>query len=73
MQLLDAMDQLARKHGKNLAQIAIAWILANPTVTSPIIGANTTTQLRDSLGAVGWRLSADDKKTLDDLTAWQVQ
>lgn len=73
MALLDAMEKIATEHGKSIAQVAIAWSLANPTVTSPIIGANTAAQLNDLLGVIGWRLGAEEKKTLDDLTAWQLQ
>ena len=73
MKLLDAMDAIARAHAKTMSQIALAWMLANPIVTSPIIGANNVAQLSESLGVIGFRLSADEKKTLDDLTAWQLQ
>ncbi len=73
MQLLDEMEKIARAHGKTMSQVAIAWTLANPTITSPIIGANNVTQLNEILGVVGFRLSAEEKKQLDDVTAWQLQ
>jgi aryl-alcohol dehydrogenase-like predicted oxidoreductase len=72
MALLDKMDEIGREHGKTIAQVALAWMLANPVVTSPIIGANNVAQLNESLGVVGFRLSAEEKKSLDDLTAWQL-
>ncbi len=71
--LLDAMEAMARTRGKTMSQIAIAWLLADPVVTSPIIGANTSAQLSELLGAVSFRLGADEKKILDDLTAWQLE
>ena len=70
--LLDAMGEMARARGKTLSQIAIAWLLADVLITSPIIGANTAAQLNELLGAVSFRLNADEKKKLDDLTAWQL-
>ncbi len=70
--LLDAMDEMAKARGKTISQIAITWLLADPVVTSPIIGANTAAQLTELLGAVSFRLSGDEKKKLDDLTAWQL-
>jgi aryl-alcohol dehydrogenase-like predicted oxidoreductase len=73
MKLLDEMERLGRAHGKSITQVAIAWMMANPVVTSPIIGANTVTQLHEILGVIGFRLSAEEKKSLDDLTAWQLQ
>lgn len=72
MVLLDAMQEIAAARGKTVAQIALAWLLADPIVTSPIIGANTVVQLNELLGAVSFRLSEEDKKRLDELTAWQM-
>jgi aryl-alcohol dehydrogenase-like predicted oxidoreductase len=45
-------------------------LLSNPIMTAPIIGANSVAQLGDSLGAVGYRLTADEIKALDELTKW---
>lgn len=73
MKLLDEMEKIAVAHGKTMSQVAIAWLLANPTITSPIIGANNVTQLNEILNGVGFRLSAEEKKQLDDVTAWQLQ
>jgi aryl-alcohol dehydrogenase-like predicted oxidoreductase len=73
MALLDALGEMAKSQGKTIAQIAIAWLLADPVITSPIIGANTVEQLNEILGASSFRLTVADKKTLDDLTAWQMQ
>ena len=70
--LLDAMDAIAEMRGKTLSQIAVAWLLADPIITSPIIGANTAAQLQELLGAVSFQLSAEEKQKLDDLTAWQL-
>jgi len=73
MLLLGKMEEIARAHNKTMSQVALAWLLANPVITSPIIGANNVAQLTESLGVIGFRLGADEKKTLDDLTAWQLQ
>ncbi len=71
MRLLDTMQSMARAHEKTIAQVAIAWLLSNPIVTSPIIGANSVAQLAELLGAVGFQLSPEERKALDDLTQWQ--
>jgi 1-deoxyxylulose-5-phosphate synthase len=73
MALLDALDAMAKAQEKTMSQVAIAWLLADPVITSPIIGANTVAQLTELLGATTFRLGAAEKKTLDDLTAWQMQ
>lgn len=71
MLLLDAMDEIGRAHGRPIAQVALGWLLGNPVVTSPIIGANTVSQLRELLGAVDLHLTPAELKTLDELTLWQ--
>lgn len=48
-----ALDAIARERGQSLAQMAIAWTLRDPRVTSALIGASSVAQLEDSLGAVG--------------------
>lgn len=73
MTLLDTMEAIGRAHDKSITQVALAWLLSNPVITSPIIGANNVTQLKELLDAVGFCLSAEEKKSLDDLTAWQLQ
>ncbi len=72
MILLDKMNEIARTHDKTLSQVALAWMLANPVVTSPIIGANNVAQLNELLGVIDFRLDGNEKQVLDDLTAWQL-
>jgi aryl-alcohol dehydrogenase-like predicted oxidoreductase len=64
--VVDALDIVAAESGKTIPQIAIAWLLGRPTVTSVIIGARNETQLRDNLGAVGWKLTPEQIKRLDE-------
>ncbi|MDB6094250.1 MAG: aldo/keto reductase [Verrucomicrobia bacterium] len=66
--LIEKLDEIGRSHGKTVAQTALAWLLGNPVVTSAIVGANTPQQLRDSFGAVGYRLDAEEMKALAALT-----
>ncbi|WP_449220918.1 aldo/keto reductase [Tistrella mobilis] len=61
----DVLDDIAAETGRTVPQIAINWLLGRPTVTSVIIGARNEAQLRDNLGAVGWRLTADQIARLD--------
>ncbi len=69
--LIEAMDEIAKAHSATLSQVALAWMLMDPVITSPIIGPNKIEQLTDNLGALNLKLTADDKKSLDSLTAWQ--
>jgi aryl-alcohol dehydrogenase-like predicted oxidoreductase len=69
--LLDQMETLAKGKGASISQVAIAWLLAQPLITSPIIGANSPEQLQDNLGAVDVRLTTEEKSALDQATAWK--
>src|SRR5712691_2533806 len=65
--ILDVLADVARKHpGSSVAQIALAWILANEAVTSVIIGARKLSQLDDNLKAIDVALMPEDRKVLDD-------
>lgn len=68
--IVDELERIAATHGKTISQTAFAWILSNPIVTAPIVGANTPAQLQESLGAAGYRLSADEKSRLDELSKY---
>lgn len=67
--VVDVLDAIAVEIGHTVPQVAIAWLLSRPTVSSVIVGARDEAQLRDNLGAVGWSLSPDQLKRLDDVSA----
>ena len=68
-EIIAAMRKIGDAQGVSVAQIALAWLLAKPAVMSVIIGAKTVEQLDDNLAATKVVLSADDMKTLDDISA----
>ena len=63
-----ALSELARQAGVSLVTLAVAWVLAHPAVTAPIIGASRPEQLDASLAAVQYVLDSGLKSQLDDLT-----
>jgi aryl-alcohol dehydrogenase-like predicted oxidoreductase len=63
--VLDEVQRIATAHGTNPAQVALAWQLANDTITAPIIGARTVAQLQEVIGAVDVALTADELDTLN--------
>jgi aryl-alcohol dehydrogenase-like predicted oxidoreductase len=69
--LLDRMDAMAKERGASVSQIALAWLLADPIVTSPILGANSLEQLKDNLGALDVHLTADEQSALAEATSWK--
>ena len=63
--VIDAVQRLAEDRGVSLAEIALAWVTDRPGVTSTILGARTTEQLRANLGAADLHLSAAEVAALD--------
>ena len=61
----DTVAQVASRRGVSAAQVACAWVLQAPGVTSPIIGATKAEQLKDLLGAIDLKLSGDEVKALE--------
>lgn len=70
LDLLDRLEDVSKSHGWTMIQGALAWMLTNQVITSAIIGADNIGQLNDSLKAAGCRLSQDEKKLLDEASAW---
>lgn len=71
--LIDAMDEMAKTHEATISQVALAWMLMDAVITSPIIGPNKPEQLADNLAALQIKLTPEEKKSLDGLTDWQEE
>ena len=54
--------------GKTHAQVALAWLLAQPAVCSAVIGASSIAQLEDNLGCLGWTLSEQEMNRLNTVS-----
>ena len=67
--IIETAVKIGESHNVSAAQVSLAWLLAKPAVTSLIVGARTTDQLRDNLAAAELRLSADEIAALDDVSA----
>jgi aryl-alcohol dehydrogenase-like predicted oxidoreductase len=67
--ILEAVSGAANNRGNSVSQIALAWQLSKPVITSPIIGPRNLEQLTDNLGAVGLRLTEDEMEELDQASA----
>ena len=63
------LHKLADEAGVPLATLAVAWVMANPLITAPLLGASRPEQLDATLAAADYRLDADLKRRLDELTA----
>jgi len=65
-----SLEEIGRHHNVTIAQTAISWLLANPSVTSAIIGANSIEQLTETAKGAQIQLTAEEKITLDAVTDW---
>lgn len=66
--IVEEMDIIAKAHESTVARVALAWVQAQPGVTSTIIGARRLAQLEDNLKALDVKLSAEESGRLDALT-----
>ncbi|HTI94005.1 MAG TPA: aldo/keto reductase [Puia sp.] len=66
--ILDVLHPMAQGKGVTVAQLALAWLLHRPAVTSVIIGANKPEQLADNLGSVKVAFTADEMSRLDEVS-----
>lgn len=67
--IIGAVEEIARARGVSMAQVALAWVVARPAVTSVILGARTPEQLSDNLGAAKLTLSDEEMQKLTDVSA----
>jgi aryl-alcohol dehydrogenase (NADP+) len=71
-QVIDAVKRIADARGVSMSQVALAWLAAQPAVTSVILGARNTEQLADNLGAAELELSADELAALSAASSPRV-
>jgi aryl-alcohol dehydrogenase-like predicted oxidoreductase len=67
--ILQALDRIATAHAATPAQVALAWLIAQPLVTAPIVSATSVAQLADILRAPALELTAGDRAALDQASA----
>ncbi len=63
--IVDAVEAVAKARSTSMAQVAMAWVLQKPVVTSPIVGVSKMSHLEDAIAAVELELTGDDIKTLE--------
>jgi aryl-alcohol dehydrogenase-like predicted oxidoreductase len=68
--ILTALDQVAKTHGATPTQVAIAWLLAQPSVTAPIASATNLNQLNELLGAVDLKLDPESLEKLNQASSY---
>ena len=66
--VIDVLKPMAESKGASVAQLALAWLLHQPAVTSVIIGANKTEQLEDNLKSIDVTFTAEELKKIDEVS-----
>jgi len=65
MRILKALEEVASRHAATQAQVALAWLIAQPLITAPIVSATSVVQLQDIMKAPALKLTADDLAALN--------
>jgi len=67
LKMVDELKPIAQRNGKTVIQLAIAWVLRQPEVTSAIVGARRAGQISESVPAGDWQLSDEDIAEIEEL------
>jgi aryl-alcohol dehydrogenase-like predicted oxidoreductase len=67
--VVDCLDAVAKEAAKSIAQVALNWLLQRPSVATIIIGARNEEQLKQNIGAGGWKLAPEQISRLDEASA----
>jgi aryl-alcohol dehydrogenase-like predicted oxidoreductase len=68
--ILQALDEVAKKHHATPAQVSLAWLIARPSITAPIASATSVEQLNDLVQATKLKLDASSIEQLNQASAW---
>ncbi len=71
-EIAESVVRVAQSLGKTPSQVALAWVMSQPGITSPIFGARTLEQLEDNLGAVQVLLDEEARKRLEEVSALEL-
>jgi aryl-alcohol dehydrogenase-like predicted oxidoreductase len=69
--IVEKLAEVGTARNLSIPQTALAWLLTQPVITAPIIGANSVEQLAECLGAAGVRLTAEEMAALNAASAWE--
>ena len=69
LSFVETLRPIAERHGKTVGQLAIAWTLSHPAVTSAIVGARRPEQVEVNVGAMGWTLTEAEKQEIEAASA----
>ena len=69
LRVVQRLRPVAARHGKSVAQLALSLVLGNPAVTVALVGIRRSEELKETVAAVEWRLSPDERQEIDTIFA----
>ena len=69
LELVEELKSIAAERGKTIPQLALRWVLCNPAVSTALVGMLRPQEVEDNLGLLGWNLSSDELKQIDEVFA----
>lgn len=72
LEFVDQLRPIAREYGKTVAQLAIAWVLRRPELTSAIVGARRPSQIEETVGGAGWSIEDQHLQQIEELLSERV-
>lgn len=70
--VIDTLQRIGKDRGKTPTQVAIAWVLSHPEITVALIGPDRPEHVEENAGGIGWELAPEERKALDEASAWAV-
>ena len=70
--IISELSRISGETSKTMAQAALNWVISNPAVTAPIIGARKVEQLEDNLGSIGWKLTVEQIDAINSASKLDV-
>jgi aryl-alcohol dehydrogenase-like predicted oxidoreductase len=65
LELAELMKRMGKRHGRTAGEVALAWVLRNPAITAAIVGMRSAAQVQGVIGALEFRLSAEEIAEID--------
>jgi aryl-alcohol dehydrogenase-like predicted oxidoreductase len=72
LQRVEEMRKIAARYGRTVGQLAVAWVLRHPAITSAIVGARRVDQVEENVQAADWEIDADDLTSLESIFSQPV-
>lgn len=71
--MIGKLKKVADDNGKTVAQLALAWVLRLPVVTSAIVGVRRPSQIEETVGGAGWKISDEDIERIEQILDWRIE